>query len=435
MSSARFRRLATTWLSGRYAHTVQAPVKSDGSLATVTESASKIRLALEQEEGQNGIHVPPSQLPMLTADNFQLNGDATQINGRIRLTPSASGTPRFGVDDDFAFRANEYSFSTAMTIDMHNPSRIGGNNAIDFMLQSDGKSFLDIPTSSNFQFVSVLIDPFSKQIGIWPSNNSQPSWVPINVDANFDWREAGQNLRYLWVDYDGFANQMHVYYTASNTKPSSPTTSAAVNLPALFPNKLASLPIGWTAQNLQGSTSGSLTHDVVNWSFIPIAREKVGWLAINPATSAIAPRPSSQITTQSGQDLLVNYVQPFAPSTQPSFIADIFNNQSVDAPTLRYGNLSPVGFHLSVQEDTAFDAETSSSGGVHVNLFAQPGQHGILGGIPLKSFVAPADPLTHAGELLWRDEAGNRIDFQPYTGYDLDNERQCRSMVTPPCRR
>ncbi len=26
--------------------------------------------------------------------------------------------------------------------------------------------------------------------------------------------------------------------------------------------------------------------------------------------------------------------------------------------------------------------------------------------------------------MLWRDEAGNRIDFQPYTGYDLDNSGQ-----------
>ncbi len=170
---------------------------------------------------------------------------------------------------------------------------------------------------------------------------------------------------------------------------------------------------------------------MLDWRFQ--AGETVGWLAVNPVSTGSG-GGSNTVTTQSGQDFEFNLFPESSSNvstSSPSFLASIFDNLFVDTPVLRYDSLqanptvlNQYSFHLNVQEDTAFDSETESIGGVGVRFWAFPEQQGTIGGLPIKSYIASSDPLNSRGSLLWLDEAGNRIEyaegFHPTIGHALD---------------
>ena len=129
----------------------------------------------------------------------------------------------------------------------------------------------------------------------------------------------------------------------------------------------------------------------------------VGWLAID----------SGQGTTFTGRTgtsvrdsfYTINYPAAGFSST-PSLLASIQTYFGIDPSVIRYRNLDSDSVQVRVQEDTNFDTEVNHVNPEVIDYLLLPKQTGIIGGIPLKSFVPSNDPLNNPGDLLWYDEAG-----------------------------
>ncbi len=427
--------------SGRYTHTVQAPIRSDATIATPTSSASGVRLALEREEGQNG------EL-LIDASQFTLNGSASvnsSLFNSIQLTPSqtvASGSAWIGQPIS---AENGYSFAATMLIDVSNPGGISdedgpGGDGMAFVLQSGGLNVLGdsggtlgLPPSST-PFVAIEFDSFQggaydggasgSHIGI--DTSLQGNVARANV-PRFNGNSPLIDVRNVWIEYDGVNDRMDVYFRNSNVRPSAPTLSASVDLESIFGNSASALSVGWTASTGLASN----VHSVLQWGFR--ASETVGWLAVDPGPSQAIARPTGEVTTDFLLSVLFDLKDPDQTDQPPSFIGSIIGNQDVDTPILRYrnpvltsdGSSEQYSVDLHVQEENSFDAETSSTGGAQVNLWALPGARGTIGGIPLRSYVPSDDPINQPGQLLWRD-AENQIiavadGAYPSFGYGVDN--------------
>ena len=102
----------------------------------------------------------------------------------------------------------------------------------------------------------------------------------------------------------------------------------------------------------------------------------------------------------------------------PTVIADIATENGSDPAVLRYQNLTREGIQIRIQEDTAYDTETSHTSET-VDYFVLPGTSGFINGTSVTSMVQPTDPINNPGDLIWLDNEGNRIGFQPPLSYDL----------------
>jgi hypothetical protein len=135
---------------------------------------------------------------------------------------------------------------------------------------------------------------WDKKITPSASNTLETAEVIWRDVGQFNNGSEGQNLRYLWIEYDGATHQLAVYFSSNNTKPPSPTINASVDMKALFGSSTESLSVGWTSQNFGTNTN---TFDVLNWGLRVPVHEEAGWLAIDPAPLPYDARPSSQFTT------------------------------------------------------------------------------------------------------------------------------------------
>ncbi|MCH5372818.1 MAG: hypothetical protein JJ992_02490, partial [Planctomycetes bacterium] len=425
---------------GRYSHVVQSPVQPGGELASESfHSANAARLAIEKEEGQNG----ESFADELTTASFTLNGSAEFVfDNKLQLTTSGTFQAGSAWTTHPLSAEYHYSFSTSMIIDVYAAGGVGdsdglGGDGMAFVIQSGGSSILGgaggdlgLPWNST-PYVAIEFDNFAGGI-----NDSGTNGSHIGIDTSsggslgrafvgrYNGDLRGSDPRYVWIEYDGLSDILDVYFSESATKPSIPTLTSTVDFEAIFGSTATSLNVGFTASTGQAVN----VHEVLQWNFqVGHAKETIGWLAIDPPSLSFSPRRSG--TTQSGVNAGFGFGEAF-PGT-PTFLASIYDNLFVDAPVLRYDSLVPnaafpnvTDLHLVVQEDLAFDAENESSGSVGVFVYARPDQEGVLGGLPLKSFVA-ASPGQFGVPLLWLDEAGNRLDFQPSTSLTvLDGSEQ-----------
>ena len=212
---------------------------------------------------------------VLDQADFTLGGDARWFFGRMQLTGSQAGqTSAVWTKDAIPF-GSDYSFNTSMAIDVYGLGG-GGGEGMTFVLQSGGRNQLGSGggglglDNAGMAFVAVEFD--SDRAGSFDLGDSLRYHVGIDTSTEgsvervlvdrFNNGSVGQNIRYVWIDYNGRSDQLDVYFSAETTKPAEPTVSATVDLEELF-GGVPTLWAGWTA-----ATSTKMnSHDVLAWEF------------------------------------------------------------------------------------------------------------------------------------------------------------------------
>ena len=218
-------------------------------------------------------------------DDFTLNGDAQWVGNALRLTAPAVNQTASAFGTNAIEFGEDYTFSASMSFDIHSPGGqfpIGGEG-LTFVLQSNDENILGsgqgglglANTGSTFVAIELdsvatgAFDPddsLASHLGVITSTAGSVERVAVprfNGDAFFAGQPGpGENLIFLWVDYDGATNQLDVYLHDADEKPADPTLSTAVNLAEMFDG--SSAYGGWTS-----STSDRFNgHDVLSFDII-----------------------------------------------------------------------------------------------------------------------------------------------------------------------
>ena len=225
-----------------------------------------------------------------TGDSFTPNGDTTFEENRLKLTRGFDQTGAVWWNESVP--SAKYSFSTSFTIDVHTPEILSsleqpdadgpGGQGMAFVLQSGGPSLLGAGGnelglgSVNAPFVAIELDTFAS--GLFDPDESLPTHVGINTSSDgsvarvgvprFNGGGPGENVRYIWVEYDGLAQQMDVYFSDIDVRPETPILSTQVDLQSVF-GESPDIWAGFTA----ATSYNSNTHEVVNWDFSTSSNE------------------------------------------------------------------------------------------------------------------------------------------------------------------
>ncbi|MDG2382434.1 MAG: lamin tail domain-containing protein [Pirellulaceae bacterium] len=218
-------------------------------------------------------------------DDFTLVGDASWVDGRLQLTDSElNQTGAAWLTEPLELGSN-YSFTASMKINAHSPAGgfdpdgLGGDG-MTFVLQSGGNNRLGGSggqlglDGSGMTFVAIEFDTYNT--GSFDPDDSLPSHIGINTSRDGNLARIpvtrfngepfiagspgpGVDTRYVWVDYDGPNQVMHVYFSDLDQRPDSPTLSANVDLSELF-GGVTKLWTGFTA----ATGAAGNTHDVLD---------------------------------------------------------------------------------------------------------------------------------------------------------------------------
>jgi hypothetical protein len=209
------------------------------------------------------------------AATLSLNGSAVVSGSALRLTTAGNQAAAVWTSNPVSFDS-DYSFSAYMEIDVHTAGGASdadglGADGMTFAIQSGGNSRIGNPgggigiEGTGMPFVAVEFDTWSS--GVFDEGASLPTHIGIDTSVSgsvsrisvprFNGGSPGQNIRYVWVDFDGITEQMDVYFGTSATKPASPTLSATVDVAGVF-NGVSELYSGFTA----GTGGATNIHDV-----------------------------------------------------------------------------------------------------------------------------------------------------------------------------
>ncbi|MCB1968378.1 MAG: hypothetical protein KDI64_20655, partial [Candidatus Accumulibacter sp.] len=357
-------------------------------------------------------------------DSVHRNGSSVALTNGVQLTDAVtSQSGSFWSASALGFRA-DLSFNAWAEVDIYHPTG-GGGDGLTFMLQPSGSTvlgtgggYLGLPDPSQYTFLAVELDSLENGSGgIYDKAGSDGITGPhVGIDTSaagsvaraavgaFN-QSATSSPHYLWVDYDGVSNLMQVYFSSSATKPANPTVSAVVNLETLFGSK-TQLYAGFTA----GTGADTNVHRVLNWRVEPaLMGETIGWIAVDRASTGSADHTALASGARS-----ITYSSPENESGGlPSFLATLYGSGPAAPDAMRLTDNGLGKFTLTSESHTGGLGQISGT----LDVWMLPGTSGTLGGVPLKSFVPAPDPASNGGELLWLDDAGNRIDFQPPLGY------------------
>ena len=214
-----------------------------------------------------------------------LNGDAAAIqvgeDHVLRLTPAEAGTWGSAFLAEPLTFPSDLSFSTHFALRISDPGPKVGADGLAFVVHTDPRG----PTAMGegggnigyFDFVNgetqiqpsvaVEFDTF-KLAGVVPDPSSNHVGIDVNGDVtSVASAEAPQpldngNVKYCWVDYDGAADLMEVYFSERDLKPTTPILTHTLDLGAIFGDQ-RELYAGFTA----GAGGEYENHDVLNWTF------------------------------------------------------------------------------------------------------------------------------------------------------------------------
>ncbi len=221
-------------------------------------------------------------------DDYTLLGDASFQGDRLRLTESQTNqTGAAWVTQPVKF-GSDYTFRATVTYDIHSPGGIFADNdglggeGVTFVLQGTDNNLIGSGggalglDNAGATFLSIELD--SNATGSWDPDDSLPSHLGITTsDGGSVARVAidrfngngffpgipgpGENLLYLWVEYQGETQQLDVFFSDDGLRPAEPTLSATVNLQDIF-GGVPELFAGFTS----ATSDAYNTHDVVGWT-------------------------------------------------------------------------------------------------------------------------------------------------------------------------
>ena len=194
---------------------------------------------------------------------LNINGDATQAEGVLRLTAAEKGQQGSAFYDEPIRVNDDTSFSTQFQFQIG-----GGTNGADgftFMLQNDRLG--DYAVGNNIeQSLAIEFDTYHNSYD--PNNNhisilqkggaNEPLVNLVDADALFD-LNSGEILN-AWIDYDGSSDLLQVFVGDTATKSETATLSTTIDLSNIVGDRAR---IGFTAR-----TGGANNiHNILNWSF------------------------------------------------------------------------------------------------------------------------------------------------------------------------
>jgi len=217
-------------------------------------------------------------------DLFRLNGYTEFAGDRLQVTRSTAnqvGSAWLRAPLSFS----DYSFRAEFTLDVAAPFGVDelepadsdgvGGQGMAFVLQSGGENRLGGPlgglglTNMGAAFVAVEFDTIAT--GDFDEGDMLPTHIGINTSAEgslarvaverFNGGAVGENLRFVWIEYNGVTQDLDVYFSAVDIQPASPTLTANVDLAGLF----ASTPELWPGFTAATSFQWN-SHDVLDFS-------------------------------------------------------------------------------------------------------------------------------------------------------------------------
>ncbi|WP_230191727.1 isopeptide-forming domain-containing fimbrial protein [Paenibacillus sp. CECT 9249] len=161
---------------------------------------------------------------------FTLNGRAQVPAGAnfIRLTPTATEQSGAVFNNKEICPVNNYSFSTAFSFEMRNPSPAGASDGLTFTIQTGttsqdavggGLGFYGIKPSFTVKydtFQNPGYDPSANYVGLaenGPLENKDGWYTDLdefNRDHGTNFKLSDGNRYYTWIDYDGLTQKVQV---------------------------------------------------------------------------------------------------------------------------------------------------------------------------------------------------------------------------------
>ncbi|MEC0307713.1 isopeptide-forming domain-containing fimbrial protein [Paenibacillus lautus] len=219
--------------------------------------------------------------------SFTVNGAAEVPQGQnfIRLTPTATEKSGAVFNNTALCPRDNYSFSTAFSFRMGNPSAAGPSDGLTFTLQTGttsqdvvggGLGYYGIQPSFAVKYDSFLNtvykDPSANYVGLAVNGtvtNDQPGWYtnldPYNTANNTDYVLSNGTLYYTWIEYNGLSQNIQVYL---GTSPDRVNASKILDVNGIDLNTI------FNGQSFYAGFTGSTgypnyeTHDIHSWYFV-----------------------------------------------------------------------------------------------------------------------------------------------------------------------
>ena len=339
--------------------------------------------------------------------SLTLNGSASQQGTALQITPNAGGqagsvyrtapvtlAPDFGFSTFFQARigadgsggvdcCGDFAGADGMTFVLHkgtNNSLGGGGGALGAVgggtplgaglvveLDTWHAGSFDHPSSLNTNGNHVAIGVLNGS-GLESPQNSLAQTAPGAIA-----QLTNAAVKNVWVDYNGFTDQLDVFVSEAAAKPATPTLSKHVNLSTVFGGDPTGIVAGFT-----GATGGATAdHDVLSWSFDssgagttppPLGTEIVSFDGTQPVTTngnaSFLPdrlRLTDAAGNQSGSAFLSDPVRfPDDKSFNAEFSFEIANGSGDQG---QGGPLGADGMTFLIHNDVRGDTAISIGGG------------------------------------------------------------------------
>uniref|UniRef100_UPI00403F18C2 isopeptide-forming domain-containing fimbrial protein n=1 Tax=Paenibacillus sp. FSL W7-1279 TaxID=2921697 RepID=UPI00403F18C2 len=215
-----------------------------------------------------------------TVNQFTLNGHATIAQGQniIRLTQPTTLQSGAAFNNTALCPRDNYSFSTAFSFKMSNPSAQGASDGLTFTLQTGttsqnmnggGLGYYGISPSFAVKYDTfkndVYKDPSSNYVGLAVNGDvvNQAGWYTDLDSTSFKLSNGTQY--YTWIDYNSSTQnvQVHLGTSPDRVNASKVLDVNSIDLSSIFNGQ--SIHAGFT-----GSTGlpNYETHDIHNWYFV-----------------------------------------------------------------------------------------------------------------------------------------------------------------------
>lgn len=215
--------------------------------------------------------------------SFTANGTAEVPAGSnfLRLTPETPLASGSAFNNMAMCPTNNYSFSTAFSFSMNNPSGADPSDGLTFTIQTGtsgdprnggGLGYYGINPSFAVKYDTFLNevynDPSSNYIGLAFNGDviNQPGWYTdlntYNADAGTNYVLSDGTLYYTWIEYNGSTQNVQVYLGTSPDRASSNLILdvAGINLGPIFNGD--SYYAGFTAST---GYPNNENHDIHSW--------------------------------------------------------------------------------------------------------------------------------------------------------------------------
>uniref|UniRef100_UPI00403F2DD7 isopeptide-forming domain-containing fimbrial protein n=1 Tax=Paenibacillus sp. FSL W7-1332 TaxID=2921702 RepID=UPI00403F2DD7 len=215
-----------------------------------------------------------------TVNQFTLNGNATIPQGQnfIRLTQPTTLQSGAAFNNTALCPRDNYSFSTAFSFKMSNPSAQGASDGLTFTLQTGttsqnmnggGLGYYGISPSFAVKYDTfkndVYKDPSSNYVGLAVNGDvvNQAGWYTDLDSTSFKLSNGTQY--YTWIDYNSSTQKVEVYL---GTSPDRANASKVLDVNGI---DLSSI---FGGQSIHAGFTGSTglpnyeTHDIHSWYFV-----------------------------------------------------------------------------------------------------------------------------------------------------------------------